>query len=134
VASKRGHPASHGEKLLCYKAAKAPSNTSATTSTSSSFPIYPQNFPDSFGISLSVIMILPKWLEVPGDENVIPNRWNNDDIKPTEKARREWTFWTFNNFCSSVNILMAKLFIILIVDFSSSRALGQRKYIGISIG
>ena len=77
-------------------------------------------------------MISLKWLEVPSDENLVPSRWNNDDIKPTEKARQKWTFWTFNNFCSSDNILMASNF--LIEGLSSSRALGQCKYIGISIG
>ena len=52
-------------------------------------------------------MISFKQLEVSGDENLAPNRWNNDDIKPTEKARQKWTFWTFHNFCSSDNTLMA---------------------------
>jgi len=80
-------------------------------------------------------MISFKHLEVPGDKNVVPNRWNNDDIKPTEKARQKWTFWTFNNYCSSDNTLIALNFsVILIMSFSSSRALGQCKYIGISIG
>ena len=37
-------------------------------------------------------MISFKQLEVSGDENLAPNRWNNDDIKPTEKARQKWTF------------------------------------------
>jgi len=48
-------------------------------------------------------MISLKQLEVPGDEN-LANRWNNDDIKPTEKARQKWTF---NNYCSCNNTLMA---------------------------
>ena len=55
--------------------------------------------------------------------------WSNDDIKPTEKARQK-SFWTFNNFCSSDNTLMAlnRFSNVLIVGFSSLRALGQRKY------
>ena len=35
MASKGGHPASHGKRLLCYKTAKAPYNTSTAKSTSS---------------------------------------------------------------------------------------------------
>ena len=46
VASKGGHPASHGKKLLYYKTTKAPSNTTTAESTSS-LPIF-----DSVPVSL----------------------------------------------------------------------------------
>ncbi|KAJ9610457.1 hypothetical protein H2200_005234 [Cladophialophora chaetospira] len=40
---------------------------------------------------------LLKKLEVPYEGGTIPNRWINNDIKPIEKGRRTWTFWTFHN-------------------------------------
>ncbi|KIW87755.1 uncharacterized protein Z519_11729 [Cladophialophora bantiana CBS 173.52] len=36
-------------------------------------------------------------LEVPYEGGTVPNRWINNDIKPIEKGRRTWTFWTFHN-------------------------------------
>ena len=124
MASKGGHPASHDKKLLCYKQSifqyinrqiysSSPISRLGTSLTAPQISsdwnftraLYPQNFTDSYGMSPSAIMISLKRLEVPGDENAAPNRWNNDDIKPTGKARQKWTFWTFHNFCSS-DILM----------------------------
>ncbi|KAI5290969.1 hypothetical protein KEM54_006838, partial [Ascosphaera aggregata] len=43
-------------------------------------------------------MVSLKWLEVSHEGNVIPNRWNNNDVKPTEKARRKWGLWTYHNY------------------------------------
>ncbi|KAI1627487.1 allantoin permease [Exophiala viscosa] len=40
---------------------------------------------------------LAKRLEVPYEGGTIPSRWINNDIKPIEKGRRTWTFWTFHN-------------------------------------
>ncbi|KAK7900658.1 hypothetical protein LTR67_002942 [Exophiala xenobiotica] len=40
---------------------------------------------------------LIKKLEVPFEGETTPNRWINNDIKPIEKGRRTWTFWTFHN-------------------------------------
>ncbi|EXJ56818.1 hypothetical protein A1O7_07162 [Cladophialophora yegresii CBS 114405] len=40
---------------------------------------------------------LLKKLEVPYEGGTLPNRWINNDIKPIEKGRRTWTFWTFHN-------------------------------------
>jgi hypothetical protein len=40
-----------------------------------------------------------KKLEVPHDGGVVPDRWINNDIKPIEKERRTWNFWTFHNLC-----------------------------------
>jgi nucleobase:cation symporter-1, NCS1 family len=44
---------------------------------------------------------LMKKLEVPYEGGTIPDRWINNDIKPIEKGRRTWTFWTFHNLCKS---------------------------------
>ncbi|KAJ5887707.1 Allantoin permease [Penicillium taxi] len=42
-------------------------------------------------------------LEVDGEGGPIPDRWINNDIKPIEKDRRTWGFWTFHNYWVLVN-------------------------------
>jgi NCS1 family nucleobase:cation symporter-1 len=34
---------------------------------------------------------------VPHEGGTIPDRWINNDIRPIEKGRRTWNFWTFHN-------------------------------------
>ena len=36
-------------------------------------------------------------LQVKHEGGTVPSRWINNDIKPIEKGRRIWTFWTFHN-------------------------------------
>ncbi|KAI5306750.1 hypothetical protein KEM56_007306 [Ascosphaera pollenicola] len=48
-------------------------------------------------------MVNLKWLEVPHDGGIIPDRWSNNDVKPTEKERRNWGFWTYHNYWVLVN-------------------------------
>ena len=77
--------------------------------------LHPQNFQIFYGASPSVIMILLKWLEVPGDENLVPNHWNNDDIKLQKRHGKNGHFGHFIIF-----VCLTKpwwLWIILIVGF-----------------
>ena len=40
---------------------------------------------------------LIRWLEVPDEGTRRADRWYNNDIKPIERGRRTWKFWTFHN-------------------------------------
>ncbi len=52
---------------------------------------------------MSLRAVLKK-LEVPLEGGTVPDRWINNDIKPIEKGRRTWTFWTFHNLCTTKQV------------------------------
>lgn len=43
-------------------------------------------------------------LEVPHEGDILPSRWINNDIRPIERARRTWTFWSYHNLWVTINI------------------------------
>ncbi|PWY96125.1 allantoin permease [Aspergillus sclerotioniger CBS 115572] len=48
-------------------------------------------------------MTLLEWLEVPQEGETIADRWINSDIEPIKADRRQWGFWTFNNYWILIN-------------------------------